>query len=174
MQCILWHQFRGIELDLIDFLFEKSYLSLLLLVIIVEICAKAPHRINRYCLKRFSDVAFSKNNGLDGSNLKTMEMTEGDHLEFRHSHLSKYKMISEMGSALCETFDRKSGITPVSMTIFFWSTFSVWPPAAILNSDVWARQNTRNDTRIAENEFLMWNSASYMGYMAQNRKKWNW
>ena len=77
-------------------------------------------------------------------------------------------------SALCETFDRKSGITPVSMTVFFWSTFSIWTPAAILNLDVWARQNTINDTRkwthIAENEFLVWNSASNMGYMAQNRK----
>ena len=38
---------------------------------------------------------------------------------------------------MCETFDRKSGITPVPRTIFFWSTFSVWPPAAILNLDVW-------------------------------------
>ena len=67
-------------------------------MIIVEICAKAPYRINRYCLKRVSDVTFSKNNGSDGLNLKTMEMAEGDHLEFRHSDLSKYKMISEMGS----------------------------------------------------------------------------
>ena len=66
MQFILWHQFRGIELDMIDFLFEKV--------------------INLY---------FS---GSDGLNLKTMEMAEGDHLEFRHSDLSKYKKISEMGS----------------------------------------------------------------------------
>ena len=29
--------------------------------------------------------------------MKTMEMVEGDHLEFRYSDLSKYKMISEMG-----------------------------------------------------------------------------
>ena len=67
-------------------------------MIIVEICAKAAHRINRYCLKRVSDVTFSKNNGSDGLNLKTMEMAEGDHLEFQHLDLSKYKMISEMGS----------------------------------------------------------------------------
>ena len=45
-----------------------------------------PHR---YCLKRFSDMTFSKNNGSDGLNLKTMEMAEGDHLEFWHSDLSK-------------------------------------------------------------------------------------
>ena len=62
----------------------KSYLSLLFLVIIVEICAKAEHRINRYCLKRVSDVTFSMNNGSNGLNLKTMEMTDGDHLEFWH------------------------------------------------------------------------------------------
>ena len=62
-------------------------------MIIVKICAKAPYRINRYCLKRVSDVTFSKNNGSDGLNLKTMEMAEG-HLEFQHSDLSKYKMIS--------------------------------------------------------------------------------
>ena len=44
------------------------------------ICAKAAHRINRYCLKRVSDVTFSRNNGSNGLNLKTMEMTDGDHL----------------------------------------------------------------------------------------------
>ena len=81
---------------MIDFLFQKV-IYLHFLVIIVEICAKAPYRINRYCLKRFSDVTFSKNNESGGLNLKTMEMAEGDHLEFRHSDLPKYKMISEMG-----------------------------------------------------------------------------
>ena len=68
----------------------KSYLSLLFLVIVVEICAKSAHRINRYCLKRVSGVTFSKNNGSNGLNMKTMEMTDGDHLEFWHSDLSKY------------------------------------------------------------------------------------
>ena len=68
----------------------KSYLSLLFLAIIVERCAKAAHRINKYYLKRVSDVTFSKNNGSNGLNLKTMEMTDGDHLEFWHSNLSKY------------------------------------------------------------------------------------
>ena len=59
-------------------------------MIIVEICAKAAHRIYRYCLKWVSDVTFSKNNGLNALNLKTMESTDGDHLEFWHSDLSKY------------------------------------------------------------------------------------
>ena len=68
----------------------KSYLSLLFLVIIVEICANAEPKINRYCLKRVSDVTFSKNIGSNGLNMKTMEMTDGDHLEFWHSDLSKY------------------------------------------------------------------------------------
>ena len=68
----------------------KIYLSLLFLVIILEICAKAAHRINRYCLKRISDVTFSKNNGSNGLNMKTMKMTDGDHLEFWHSDMSKY------------------------------------------------------------------------------------
>ena len=67
-------------------------------MILVEICAKAPYRINRYCLKQVYDVKFSKNNGSDDLNLKTREMAEGDHIEFRHSDLSKCKMISEMGS----------------------------------------------------------------------------
>ena len=78
---------------MIDFLFEKVFL-----VIRVEICTKAPYRINRYCLKRVYDVTFSMNNGSDDLNLKTREMAEGDHLEFRHSDLSKCRMISEMGS----------------------------------------------------------------------------
>ena len=68
------------------------------MVIIVEICAKAPYRINRYCLKRVSDVTFSKNNGSNGLNLKTMEMTEGDHLEFRHSDFSKWQNDFRNGS----------------------------------------------------------------------------
>ena len=76
--------------------------------------------------------------------------------------------------ALWETFDRKSGITPVSRTIFLSITFSIWPPVAILNLDVWARQNTRmipGNKHIAENEFLVCNSTNNMCYMAQNSIK---
>ena len=76
--------------------------------------------------------------------------------------------------SLCAIINRKSDIIPVSSTFFFGVKFSMWLLVAILYFDVWARQNTRNDTRklthIAENEFLVWNSASNMGYMAQNRK----
>ena len=115
----------------------KSYLSLLFLVIIVEIYAKAPYRINRYYLKWISDVTISKNNGSDGLNLKTIEMAEGDHLEFLHSDFGQNTKWFQKW-ALCESFDRKSGVTPVSRTIFFWSTFSIWPPAAILNLDVYS------------------------------------
>ena len=128
----------------------------------------------------FQHSARTMDNGSYGLNLKTMEMTDGDHIEFRHSDskIQNTKIQNVWEMALCETFDRKSGITPVSRIIFFWSTFSIWPPMAILNLDVWVRQNTINDTRkktnIAENEFLVWNLASNMGYMAQNRKKWNW
>ena len=67
-------------------------------MILVEICEKVPYRSNRYCLKRVYDAKFSKNNGWDDLNLKTRELAEGDLLEFRHSDLSKCKMISEMGS----------------------------------------------------------------------------
>ena len=77
----------------------KSYLSLLFLVIIVEIYAKAANRRNRYCLKRVSDVTFSKDNRSNGLNLKTMEMTDGDHIEFLHSNLSKYK--NDARNVLC-------------------------------------------------------------------------
>ena len=37
-----------------------------------------------------SDVTFSKNNESNGLNLKTMEMTDDDHIVFWHSDLSKY------------------------------------------------------------------------------------
>ena len=79
------------------------------MVINMEICAKAIHRINRYCLKRISDVIFSKNNGSNGLNLKTMEMTDGDHLEVRHSDLSKYT--NDARNGLCNAIiNRKSDI----------------------------------------------------------------
>ena len=68
--------------------------------------------------------------------------------------------------ALYAIINRKSDIIPVSRTIFFGVKFSIWPFVAILNFDVWARQNTRNDTRkythIAENEFLVWNSVIWV------------
>ena len=55
------------------------------------------------------------------------------------------QMVPEMGSN--KNNNRKSDILPVSRTIFFGVKFSIWPLVAILNFDVWARQNRRNDTR---------------------------
>ena len=123
----------------------KSYLSLLFLVIIVGICAKAAHRINRYCLKRVSDVTFSKNNGSNGLNLKTMEMRCRPSLVLTFRPVKIHKWCQKW--ALCAMINRKSDTIPVSRTIFFRDKFSIWPLVAILNFDVWARQNARNDTR---------------------------
>ena len=102
-------------------------------MIIVEICAKAPYRISRYYLKWISDVTISKNNGSDGLNLKTMEMAEGDHLDFLHS----VRIQNDFRNGLCVNHLIGKVVSGVSRTIFFWSTFLIWPPAAMLNLDVY-------------------------------------
>ena len=130
------------------FFIWKSYLSLLFLVIIVEMCAKAPYRINRYCLKRVSGVTFSKNNGSDGLNLKTVNNGNGRWRPYWISTFRLVKIQNDFRNGLCvKHLIGKVVLHRFLGPFYFWSTFSIWPPVAILNLDVWDHQNTRNDTR---------------------------
>ena len=104
-----------------------------------------------YCLIRVSDVNFSKNNGSDDLNMKTVvgkmilhgfpwPFTFELHFQYGRRRPSWILMVGLVKiqkrcqkwiphAILC----RKSGITQLSMSICFQDTFPIWPPAAILD-----------------------------------------
>ena len=98
MQFILWHQFRGIELDMIDFLFEKVIYLYFSWWSLWEYVQKQHIESTAIAWTRLSDVTFSKNNGSNGLNLKQWKWQMATIFNFDIQTCQNTQVMPEMGS----------------------------------------------------------------------------